>query len=79
MLTSVEEIIKEVNTGGSLGCCDYTLVQPVISRTTALAKCKVRILAFRRRLFKELLDEIRWETVLRDIGVEQSWQLFKVS
>jgi len=28
-------------------------------------------------LFKELLDEISWETVLRDKEVEESWLLFK--
>jgi len=27
-------------------------------------------------LFKDLLDEIPWETVLRDIGMKQSWQHF---
>jgi len=27
-------------------------------------------------LFKELLDEILWEAVLRDKGMEQSWKLF---
>jgi len=37
-------------------------------------------LNFRRanfRLFKELLHEIPWETVLGDKGTEQIWQLFK--
>jgi len=29
------------------------------------------------RLFKELLEEISWEAVLRDKGVEQSWLLFE--
>ena len=28
-------------------------------------------------LFKELLDEISWGTVLRNKGVKQSWQFFK--
>lgn len=35
---------------------------------------------FRRtdfQLFKELLDEIPWEVLLRDKGVEQRWQLLK--
>ncbi|KAM9168311.1 very low-density lipoprotein receptor-like [Mergus octosetaceus] len=45
-----------------------------------LAKSKVRTLNFRRanfQLFKELVDEIPWDTVLRDRGSDQSWQLFK--
>lgn len=40
----------------------------------------VRMLNFRRvnlELFKELVDETSWETVLRNKGVEQKWQLFK--
>lgn len=47
-----------------------------------LAKSRVRTQNLRRanfRLFKELLDEILWETILRDLGSEQSWQLFKDS
>ena len=29
------------------------------------------------RLLKELLNGILWETVLKGMGTEQSWQLFK--
>ncbi|KFV09259.1 hypothetical protein N339_03103, partial [Pterocles gutturalis] len=49
-------------------------------RNIGLAKSRVRTLNFRRanfQLFKELLDGIPWETVLKGIGAEQSWQLFK--
>ncbi|KFZ45983.1 hypothetical protein N321_04792, partial [Antrostomus carolinensis] len=49
-------------------------------RNMGLAKGRVRTLNFRRvnfQLFKELLDGILWETVLRDIGTEQSLQVFK--
>jgi len=52
----------------------------VISRNAGLAKSRVGTLNFRRpnfRLFKELLDEILWETGLRDKGTGQSWQCFK--
>jgi len=28
-------------------------------------------------LFKELLDQILWESVLMDMGTEQNWKLFK--
>lgn len=47
-----------------------------------LAKSRVRTFYFRRvnlPLFKELVDEIPWETPLRGKGMEQSWQLFKDS
>jgi len=65
--------------GGNLGYSDHVLVEFVISRNLGLAKSRVRALNFRRvkfMLFKELLDEILWEAVLRDKGMEQSWKLF---
>lgn len=61
-----------------MGCNDYGLVEFMTLRNTGLANS--RVLNFKRtnfQRFKELLNEILWETVLRDIGIEQSWQLFK--
>jgi len=53
----------------------------VILRNAGLAKSAVRTLNFRKtsgkRNEKELLDEIPWESVLRDSGTEQGWQHFK--
>jgi len=56
VLTDMEEIIKEVKIGDSLGCSDHALVEFMISRNVGLAKCGVRTPNFRRvnsRLFKE--------------------------
>lgn len=61
VLANAEEIIKEIEIGGSLGCSDLTLVEFVISRNMGLAETRVRMLNFRRatfRLFKELLGEL---------------------
>ena len=82
VLTNAEEITKDVMIGGSLGCSDHVLVKFGISRNMGLAKSGVRILNYRRmnlRLFKELLDEIPWETVLGDKETEQSWQNFQAA
>ena len=52
----------------------------MIPRNVNLAKSGVKTLNFKRvnfRLFKELLNEIFWEEVLRDKGVEETWLLFK--
>ena len=49
-------------------------------KNVSLAKSRARTLCFRRasfRLLKELLSRIPWETVLKGMGTEQSWQLFK--
>lgn len=80
VLTKAEEIIKGDKTGGSLGCSDCALVEFGILRNVGLAKSRVRTLNFQGanfRLFKELMDDISWEAVLRDKGVEESWLLFK--
>ena len=77
---SPEESIKEVKIGGSLGCSDHALVEFVILKNAGLAKSRARTLCFRRAnfwLLKELLSGIPWETVLKGMGTEQSWQLFK--
>ena len=66
--------------GGSLGCSDHSLVEFTILRDMGQVKSRARTLDFRRanfQLFKELVDEPPWETVLRDKGAEQTWQLFK--
>lgn len=66
MLTSADDLIKEVKIGCSLGCSDHAVVEFVILRSRGLAKIKVRMLKFRRddfQLFKELVEEIHWEAV----------------
>ena len=80
VLTGAEESIREVKTGGSLGCSGRALVDFVTWRNAGLAKSRVRTVSSRRanlQLLKELLGGISWETVLKDMGTEQSWQLFK--
>ena len=75
MLTNAEESTREVKIGGSLGCSDHALVEFVILKNAGLAKSRARRGKF--RLLKELLNGIPWETVLKGMGTEQSWQLFK--
>jgi len=80
VLTNAEETVKDTKTGSSLGCSAHALVEFVILRNIGLAKNGVRILNIRRanfRLFKELLDEISWETVLTNKGTERKRQHFK--
>ena len=59
VLTSAEEIIKDIKIGGSLGCSDHALVGKEWSQDTELQESELQ-------LFKELLDKISWESVLRD-------------
>ena len=80
VLSSEEESIRDIKIGGSLGCSDHALVEFVILKNAGLAKSRARTLCFRRakfQLLKELLRGIPWETVLKGMGTEQSWQLFK--
>ena len=56
------------------------MVEFEILKNAGLAKSRVRTLCFRKanfQLLKELLSGIPQETVLRGMGTEQSWQLFK--
>ena len=79
MLTNAEESAREVKTGGSLGYSDHALVEFVILKNAVLAKSKAN-LCFRRaniQLLKEMLSGVPWETVLKGMGTEQRWQLFK--
>jgi len=80
VLTSAEESIREVKTGGRLGCSDHAVVEFVILKNVGLAKSRARTLCFRRAKFwllKELLSGIPWEIILKGMGTEQRWQLFK--
>jgi len=80
VLTNAEESIREVKIGGSLGCSGHALVEFVILKNVGLAKSRARTQCFRRAKFwllKELLSGIPWEAVLKGMGSEQSWQLFK--
>lgn len=79
VLTGAEDIIKGIKFGG-VGCSNHALVESVISKNVGLTKSGVWTLNFERvnfRLFKELLDEISWETVLTNKGTEQKRQHFK--
>jgi len=74
------EIIKGIKTGGSLGCRDHALIECMILMNVGLAESEVRTQNSRRAnfsLFKELLEKLFWEVLLRDKGVEESWIQFK--
>lgn len=77
VLTDADELILGVKSARSLGCGDHALVKCVISWSMGLARRMVRTLKVRRgnfNLFKELVNEMPWETVLKDTGPDPSWQ-----
>jgi len=80
MLTNVSELISDVKIRGSLGCSVHALVEFTVLRDMEDARSIVRTLYFRNanfQLFKELVSWTPWETVLRERGAEQSWQILK--
>ena len=80
LVTNASELISDVKIGGSLGCSGHALVEFTFLRHMGQAKSKVRTLNFRKakfQLFKQLVNRTSWQTVLRDKGAEQSWQVFK--
>ena len=56
VLPSTDQLVNEVETGGSLGCSDHTMAEFVIWRDIGLANSKVRTLNFRRAKF-QLFEE----------------------
>ena len=69
VLTNLEEFIIEIKIRGSLGCS--TLVKFAFLRNMGLANIGVRTMKFRGatfRLYKELLDQIPWETSMAERG-----------
>lgn len=77
-----DELIRGVKSGHSLGCSDHVLVKFVIFWRMGLARTMVKTLKVRREncnLLKELVNEIPWESVLKDTGADQSWQHFKAT
>jgi len=80
MHTNASELISDVKTGGGLGCRGHALVEFTVLRDMGKVRSIVRTANFRKasfQLFKELVSRSPWETVLRDRGAEQSWQIFK--
>lgn len=67
VLTIAEELNKEGKLGGTWGYSDCALFELVILREMAKSKVSRRT---NFRLFRELLDEVPWEVVLRGRGVE---------
>ncbi|KAK4821003.1 hypothetical protein QYF61_010734 [Mycteria americana] len=80
MVINASEFISDVKIGGSLSFSDHTLVEFTVLRDMGQVRSTVRTLNFRKanfQLFKELVSRTPWETVFRDRGAQQSWQIFK--
>ena len=80
LATTRSELIGDVSIGGILGCSDDALVRFAVLRDKGHAKCEIRTLNFRKAniwLFKEFVSRTTWEMILRDMGAQQSWQIFK--
>ncbi|PKU35582.1 glycerol kinase [Limosa lapponica baueri] len=80
VLTNKEGLVVDVKVGGSHGCSDHEMVAFRILHGRSRAKSRITTLDFKRvnfGLFKELLGGIPWVRALEDMGVQQSWLLFK--
>jgi len=80
LLTTSEELIGEVKTGGSLGCSDHALVEFMVSRGTCQAMSVAKNINLRKvnfQFLKGLVDGTPWETALRSKAAQETWPLFK--
>lgn len=72
VLTSAEKMIKEIKIGVNLGCSDHALIEMIL-KYVGLGKEQSQSPELQEshyHLFKELLNRVPWETVLRDIKME---------
>jgi len=79
-LTSANELIGGIRTGGCLGCSDHAMVEFVLRKDMKQVKSKISMLNFRKdkfELFSEFVNRTPWETVTIGMGAEQNWQIFK--
>lgn len=63
---------------GCLGCSDHEIVEFILLRNMEQTKSKIRRLNFKKdkfQLFRELVNKTSWESVLKVMGTEQSWQI----
>ena len=80
LLVNREELVGEVKVGGRLGCSDHEMIEFLILRETKRGVSKTATLDFRRAnfdLFKRLINQIPWEAVLKEMGVQEGWTYFK--
>ena len=59
MLTNASELIRDVKTGGRLGCSEHALVEFTLLRNMGKARSVIRTLNFRKanfQIFKELVS-----------------------
>lgn len=73
--TSADELIREVEVGDSPECSDHPWAEFIIPRNMGLARNIVWMLSFRNanfQLFKELVDVVSWEVVLKDQRADHS-------
>jgi len=82
VLISADEIIKEMKIKGSMGCSGHAVVEFMISRNVGLVKSKrvkeqkhdPEFQVSELPAIYEIIEEISWETFLRDTGLEQIWK-----
>ena len=77
-----EGLVDDVAVGGRLGHSDHEIIEFSILREARRGLSRTDILDFQRAdfvLFGHLLDRIPRETVLKGIGVQEGWAVFRRS
>jgi len=80
ILMNKEGLTGDVKVKGSLGCCNYEMVELRILRGGRIVKNQLITLDFRRAdfdLFRNLLDRVAWDQVLGGRGAQERWLIFK--
>ena len=75
-----EGLVDDVVVGGRLGHSDHEIIEFSILREARRVLNRTDILDFKRAdfvLFRHLLERIPWEMILKGIGFQEGWALFK--
>lgn len=78
LVTNTRGLKGDVKIGGSLGGSDQALVEFTVLRNMGQERSQERPLNFRKvdfQLFRDIVNEIPWESALRGQGEEESRQI----
>lgn len=56
LVINTDELIRDIKTGGSLGCRDHSVIKFIVRRNMDQAKSEVRTMNFRKTNFQFLKD-----------------------
>lgn len=80
VLTNIEHCVREVEVGETLGNSDHHIIRFIIAFSKDNIVNKTRVPNYQKGDYdrlRKLLAEINWKEILRDMTVQEMWDIFK--